>query len=160
LRDEARTALAARTNGADEMIERLARHASFLHDEHVPPVGPIATALAAMKETRAEERLIEQLFDPALPQHDLLDTMKAIAALATVDHVADMQRYVLLYRSGASGNAALVEGLSSFCGAIVRLKGGRGRAWVQQLAGDALTDPDVTVALRRLLAAESVAASK
>lgn len=155
LRDEARAALALRTNGADEMIERLARHASYLHDTHAPPVGPMAAALAAMKDARATPRLLEQLFDPALPERDLLDTMKAIAALATADQVPELQRFVLLYRAGASGNAPLIEGLSAFCKTIVRLKTSRGRAWVERLEADALTDPDVQVALRKLLDAEA-----
>ena len=56
------------------MLESLARHYDFLKDVlRPPPVGPLADALAGMKETRAAPALVSHLFDPA-------DTTNAISA--------------------------------------------------------------------------------
>ena len=152
MKDEARKAIAARTNGAAIMIEMLARHANFLTDTRTPPVGPMATALAAMKEKKAAQPLLDQLLDPALPQKDLLDTANGVAALASAEQVPLLQRFVDLYRGSATGNIALTDALGSISGAILRLGGAKGKEFLVAAAKDPLTDVDVKGTIEKVLA--------
>ena len=70
-------ALASRRNGAEFMLASLKRHYDFLKDVlRPPPVGPLADALGAMKETRAAPALVSHLFDPA----DSTDAVRRVAA--------------------------------------------------------------------------------
>lgn len=151
LRDEARKSIAARKNGAAAMIEMLARHANFLKDTRTPPVGPMATALAAMKETKAAQPLLDQLLDPALPNRDVLDTAQGVAALAGKEQLPRLERFVQLYRASATGNLALTDAIGAIGGAILRVGGADGKTFVVNAQKDALTDKDVKEVLQKQL---------
>ena len=151
LKDEARKAIALRTNGADAMIALLGRHASFMTDTHSPPVGPMAIALSAMKATKASQPLLDQLLDPALPQKDLLDTATGVGALATADQLPQLQKFINLYRGSATGNIALTDSVGAIGAAILRVGGDKGKEWVVNTAKDPLTDVDVRAALQKVL---------
>ncbi|MEO7091877.1 MAG: hypothetical protein ABI175_01420, partial [Polyangiales bacterium] len=153
MKDEARKAISVRTNGAATMLEMLGRHANFLTDTRTPPVGPMATALAAMKEKKAAQPLLDQLLDPALPQKDLLDTANGVAALASADQVPLLQKFINLYRGIATGNLALTDAVASIGNAVLKLGGAKGKEFIVATSKDALTDGDVKGVLEKVLAA-------
>jgi outer membrane protein assembly factor BamB len=153
MKDEARKAISIRTNGAATMLEMLARHANFLTDARTPPVGPMATALAAMKEKKAAGPLLDQLLDPALPQKDLLDTANGVGALASAEQVPQLEKFINLYRGSATGNLALTDAIGSIAHAIIRLGGAKGKEFVVATSKDALTDTDVKGVLDKAIAA-------
>jgi outer membrane protein assembly factor BamB len=151
LKDEARKSIAARKNGAAAMEDMLARHANFLKDTRTPPVGPMATALAAMKDTKAAGLLLDQLLDPALPNRDLLDTAQGVSALATAAQMPGLQKFVQLYRGSATGNLALTDALGAIGAAILRVGGPDGKKFIVDTQKDALTDKDVKEVLQKQL---------
>jgi outer membrane protein assembly factor BamB len=158
LREEARKGIAQRTNGTAAMLALLGRHADFLHDTTTPPVGPMAKALAAMKEKAAAKPLLAQLFDPALPQRDLVDTAEAVAALATADLVPQLQRFVTIHRGSAAGNLALSDAVGVIAVAASKLDTAKGKAWLSGVLADRYTDVDVRTTIEKLL--EQAAAKK
>ena len=151
LKDEARKAIAVRTNGAAAMIELLGRHANFLKDTKSPPVGPMAKALSAMKEKKAAQPLLDQLLDPGLSQKDLLDTADGVAALASAEQLPQLEKFIDLYRGSATGNIALTDACGSIAGAILKLGGAKGKDFISTAAKDALTDTDVKTTLQKAL---------
>ncbi|MGZ5966678.1 MAG: hypothetical protein ACXWP4_03345 [Polyangiales bacterium] len=151
IKEAARKAIAARTNGANAMITLLGRHADFLKGTRTPPVGPMAKALAAMKEKKAAGPLLAQLLDPALPGIDLLDTAEGVASLAEKEHLPQLQRFINMYRGSSSGNMKLSDALAAIAGAIIRLDGDKGREWVIATIKDPLTDADVRSTIQKLL---------
>jgi outer membrane protein assembly factor BamB len=153
MKDEARKAISVRTNGAGIMIEMLGRHANFLTDARTPPVGPMATALAAMKEKKAAQPLLDQLLDPALPQKDLLETANGVASLATADQIPNLEKFINLYRGSATGNLALTDALGSIANAVLKLGGAKGKEFIVATSKDPLTDTDVKGVLEKVLAA-------
>jgi outer membrane protein assembly factor BamB len=151
IKEAARKAIAARTNGAAAMIALLGRHADFLKGTRTPPVGPMAKALAAMKEKKAAGPLLAQLLDPALPGIDLLDTAEGVGALADKEHVPQLQRFINMYRGSSSGNMKLSDALAAIAGAILRIDGDKGREWLTATVKDPLTDADVRSTLQKVL---------
>ncbi|GAC1573600.1 MAG: hypothetical protein NVS3B20_05340 [Polyangiales bacterium] len=149
LKEEARTAIALRTNGAQAMIALLARHANFLKDTRTPPVGPMAKALATMKEKKAAQPLLEQLLDPALPNKDLLMTAEGVSALASTEQIPQLKRFIAMYRGSAAGNISLTDACGAIASAIVRLDAEKGKEWVAATAKDSLTDTDVRSMLNK-----------
>lgn len=151
IKDAARKAIAARTNGADAMITMLGRHADFLKGTRTPPVGPMAKALAAMKKKEAATPLLAQLLDPALPQVDLQDTAEGVAALADKEHVPDLKKFINVYRGSSSGNMKLSDALAAIASAIIRIEGDKGKEWVAATSKDPLTDADVRSTLSKVV---------
>jgi len=151
IRDAARKAIAARTNGAAAMIKMLARHADFLKGTRTPPVGPMAKALAAMKEKKAAGPLLDQLMDPALPQIDLQDTAEGIAVLADKEHLESLKKFINMYRGSASGNMKLSDAIGAIASAIIRIDGDKGKEWVTATAKDSLTDADIRSTLNKVV---------
>ncbi|GAC1360955.1 MAG: hypothetical protein NVSMB47_13430 [Polyangiales bacterium] len=155
MKDESRKAIAMRTNGAAAMLEMLGRHANFLKDTRTPPVGPMAKALAAMKEKKAAQPLLDQLLDPALPNRDLLDTAEGVGALASKDQLPQLQKFVDLYRGSASGNLALSDAVGAIASALIKVGGADGKNWLVAVQKDALTDKDVKDTLQKVLDADA-----
>lgn len=151
IKDAARKAIAARTNGADAMIKMLGRHADFLKGTRTPPVGPMAKALAAMKKKEAAAPLLSQLMDPALPQIDLQDTAEGVAALSDTAQLPDLKKFINMYRGSSSGNMKLSDAVAAIAAAIVRIEGDKGREWIGAAAKDPLTDADVRSTLTKVL---------
>ncbi len=154
IKEAARKAIALRTNGASAMITLLGRHANFLKGTRTPPVGPMAKALAGMKEKKAVQPLLDQLLDPALPQIDLQDTAESVAVLAEKEHLPQLQRFVNMYRGSATGNIRLVDSIAAIAAAILRIDD-KGRDFVVAVAKDSFTDTDVKATLEKMLAASA-----
>jgi outer membrane protein assembly factor BamB len=151
LRDEARTQLATRKNGATAMMNRLGRHASFLRDTTAPPVGPIATSLALQGTKAAVPLLLSHLNDPATPSKDLVATATAIATLASAADVPAMKKFITMYRGSAQGAPALSDAIGILAGAIVKLGDAKDKAWIKEVADDSTSDLDVRNALTKQL---------
>lgn len=150
LLDDARAGLAVRRNGAEYMLEALARHYDFLKDVMaVPPVGPMADALLAMKESRAAPHLAAHLNDPADSADDIKRVARALAELATAQEMGQLQTFFSLYRTAAD-SPDLVSAVVDVAKAIVRLGGPDGRKLVTEAASDPLTVPELRQALSDL----------
>ncbi len=147
---DARAALAARRNGTSHMLAALGRRYDFLHDVLVsPPVGPIADALAAMKEAKAASLLAESLFDPQITEDDVKRVAAALAIIATDKELPALKQFFAMYRATApSDPVALAVG--SIGEAMLRVDPKGSRPLVEAAARDAMTVP---VARDRLEAA-------
>jgi outer membrane protein assembly factor BamB len=136
---DAENALAARRNGADFMIEALGRHYDFLKDVlKPPPVGPMADALLAMKESRAAPALVSHLFDPADTTDAIKRAAAALAQVATKSELAQLKSFFALYRTTAD-DESLAQAVVSVAQAIVKLGGPEDKALVTRGAEDPMT---------------------
>jgi hypothetical protein len=105
-------------------------------------VGPLADALAAMKEARAAPLLAEQLNDPANTPDDIKRAAKALVTLGTTEELDDIRTFFSLYR-GTAEEKAMVEAVISAARALVRLGGEPEAELVRHAANDPLTVPAV-----------------
>jgi outer membrane protein assembly factor BamB len=140
---DARTALANRRNGARFMETALERHYDHMKDVlRAPPVGPMAQALAAMKEKPAAPLLAAHLLDPADTADDVKLTAAALAALGGPAELATMRQFFGMYRASAEDEdvAAAVVSIGE---ALMALDGKAGRAMVDAAIKDAMTAPYV-----------------
>jgi outer membrane protein assembly factor BamB len=136
---DARTALAARRNGARYMIEALGHHYDFLHDVLLtPPVGPMAQALAAMKEKSAAPLLAAHLLDPADTDDDVKQAAAALVDLGDAAQAPTLKQFMTLYRADADSEAVAAAVVSA--GQSLLLYGGPdGRKIVDAALGDPMT---------------------
>jgi outer membrane protein assembly factor BamB len=154
---DARTALAARRNGASYMLAALGKHYDFLHDVLLPPpVGPIADAFAAMKEPKAAPLLASHLLDPADTDDDVKRAAAALATLATKDELPTLRQFFAMYR-GTAETDEVALGVASAGQAILRVDPKDGRALVEAAAHDPMTVPVAKARLAALLAASAPA---
>jgi outer membrane protein assembly factor BamB len=136
---DARVALASRRTGAKYMLEALARHYDFLHDVLLtPPVGPIAQALAAMKEKSAAPMLAAHLLDPADTDDDVKQAAAALVDLGDASQVPALKQFVMLYRAGADSEAVAAAVVSAGQ-ALLAYGGADGRKVVDATLGDPMT---------------------
>jgi outer membrane protein assembly factor BamB len=143
LASDARDLLASRRTGEEYMLEALKRRHDFLEGVlRPPPVGPLADALAAMKESRAAPLLAEQLNDPANTPDDVKRAAKALVTLGTTEELDDIRTFFSLYR-GTAEDKAMVEAVISAARALVRLGGEQEAELVRHAANDPLTVPAV-----------------
>jgi outer membrane protein assembly factor BamB len=149
VRLRARDLLAQRRAGADLMLAALERHYDFLSGELLaPPVGPLADALAAMKEKRAAPLLARHLNDPSTEVSDVERAARALSSLATPEELPSLRTFFALYRATAD-EPLLVQAVVSVARALLRVGGPDGHTLVERAARDPLTQPEVA---RELLA--------
>ncbi|MEO8878002.1 MAG: hypothetical protein ABI461_20590 [Polyangiaceae bacterium] len=148
LLQDARAAVATRQNGAEYMRAALAKRYDFLKDVlRGPPVGPMAQALANMKDASAAPLLVAHLFDPADSDDDVLQTAKALAVLGGPAQVAPLKEFFSMYHAAAETEpieAAVVTVGES----LLRFGGKDGRALVDRVIADPNTLPGVTQRLQ------------
>lgn len=146
----ARTGLASRRNGAEYMIEALKQRYDFLEGVYEPPpVGPLADALAEMKETRAAPLLAMHLNDPANDADGVKRAALALEKLATPAELDELKTFLALYRATAH-DEAMVAAVVAVAKAIVRVGGKEGRELVRAAAYDSMTVPSLQEPLRQL----------
>jgi outer membrane protein assembly factor BamB len=144
-------ALASRRTGAEYMIEALRRHYDFMKDVlRPPPVGPLADALGAMKETRAAPALVSHLFDPADTTDAVRRAAAALAEVATKAEVPELRNFFGLYRTTAE-DENLAQAVVSVARALVRAGGPEEKALVTKGAEDPLTVAVVRMQLAALV---------
>ncbi len=136
---DSRTALAARRTGARYMTEALARHYDFLHDVLLtPPVGPMAQALAAMKEKSAAPLLAAHLLDPADTDDDVKQAAAALVDLGDAAQVPALKQFITLYRAGADSEA-VANAVVSAGQSLLSYGGADGRKLVDATLADPMT---------------------
>jgi outer membrane protein assembly factor BamB len=152
LMPDIRDALAKRRTGADHMIAALGRHYDFLKDVlSAPPVGPMADALAAMKETRAAAVLAPHLGDPANSSDDVKRVAAALVELGTKDQIEQLWSFFTLYR-GIAEDENIAEAVVSAAEALIKLGGAEKRDLVAKAANDPMTVPQVRQGISRFAA--------
>ncbi len=152
LLEDARSALAARRNGASFMLEALGRRYDFLAgQDRPPPVGPLADALAAMSERRAAPLLARHLHDPATDAADLRRVAAALAALAGPEELPALRTFLALYRG--VGDDALDEAVVSVAEALMKVGGA-------DLVAAAAEDPYTAPAVKERIAKIAAAGAK
>jgi outer membrane protein assembly factor BamB len=150
---DARAAIATRRNGASYMLTALGKHYDFLRDVLAsPPVGPIADALAAMKEAKGAPLLASHLLDPADNDDDIRRAAAALATLATKDELPTVRHFFTMYR-GTAENDDVGQAVASAGEALLRLDPKDGRVLVEQAAKDPSTVAIARTRLEALLAA-------
>jgi outer membrane protein assembly factor BamB len=149
-REAARKLLAKRTNGADYMLAALEHHYDFVTGDQAPPVGPLADALAGLRDVRASGPLARHLNDPANSIDDVERAARALEVLATSAESRELTTFFALYRATAD-DPALVSAVLSVASALVRVGGTESRAFVERALSDPLTHPDVQRGLAKLM---------
>lgn len=150
LYEDSRKLLAERRSGAEFMLKALEREYDFLDDVLLPPpVGPLADALAAMKEQRAAAPLAHHLNDPSDTPDDIKRAAKALETLASEEQFGDLKTFFALYRATASDDD-IIAAVVSVAKAMLRVGGKEGQALVSEAAKDPLTNSEVQQALQEL----------
>lgn len=150
--EDVRRALAARKSGAEYMIDALGRHYDFLKDVlSPPPVGPMADALAAMKETRAAQALAAHLADPANGSEDVKRVAAALAQIGTRQQLPQLKSFFALNRSIAE-DENIAQAVVSAAKALVKLAGPEGKDLVSAAANDPMTVSQIRQGLLALAA--------
>lgn len=151
--EDARTALASRRNGQSYMIAALQKHYDYLHDVlRSPPVGPIADALAAMKDPNAASLIAAHLFDPAITDDDVKRAGGALATVATPKELPQLKQFFGMYRGTAATDEVAVA-VGSVAEAMLRLDPKGSRPIVEAATKDGQTKEVARAKLDQLLAA-------
>ncbi|MBX3225701.1 MAG: PQQ-binding-like beta-propeller repeat protein [Labilithrix sp.] len=151
--EDARTALAARRNGQSHMVAALSKHYDYLHDVlRSPPVGPIADALAAMKDPNAAPLIAAHLFDPAITDDDVKRAAAALAVIATPKELPQLKQFFAMYRGTAASDEVGVA-VGSVAEAMLRLDPKGSRPIIEAAAKDAMTKEAPRAKLEQLLSA-------
>jgi outer membrane protein assembly factor BamB len=136
---DARVALAGRRSGAKYMLDALEHHYDFLHDVLLtPPVGPMAQALAAMKEKSAAPLLAAHLLDPTDTDDDVKQAAQALVDLGDASQVPALKQFITLYRAGAESEAVAAAVVSAGQ-SLLSYGGPDGRKLVDQALADPMT---------------------
>lgn len=150
---DARSALATRRTGTGFMLSALGEHYDYLHDVLAsPPVGPIADALAAMKEPKAAPLLTAHLFDPQITDDDVKRVAAALAAIGTEKELPQLRQFFAMYR-GTAASDELSAAVGSVAEAMLRIDPKSARPTIEAAAKDPMTRPLVKEHLDKLLAA-------
>ena len=147
--EAARAALSARRTGADEMLAALALRYDYLAGAlRPPPVGPLADALAAMKETRAAPLLAAHLGDPATPSDDVRRAAAALVELGGKGEIEPIRGFFASYRGLGEPevDSAIQAAVVSAAAALIKIG-------ARDVVARAATDPFTNVALRPRIAA-------
>jgi outer membrane protein assembly factor BamB len=158
--DDSRTALASRRNGQTYMVAALNKHYDYLHDVlRSPPVGPIADALAAMKDPNAAPLIASHLFDPAISDDDVKRAANALAQVATPKELTQLKQFFAMYRGTAATDEVSVA-VGSVAEAMLRLDAKGSRPIIDAAVNDGMTKDTVRVKLQQLLQASGGDAAK
>ena len=150
---DARAALATRRNGTSYMLAALGKHYDYLHDVLAsPPVGPIADALAAMKDPKAAPLLAAHLFDPHITDDDVKRAAGALAAIGTDKEMPQLKQFFAMYRGTAPTDEVAVA-VGSVGAAMLRIDPKGSRPIVEAAVKDTMTVPVARARLEALLTA-------
>lgn len=150
---DARAALATRRNGANHMLAALGRHYDYLNDVLVsPPVGPMADALAAMKDPKAAPLIASHLLDPQITDDDVKRAARALARIGTDKEMPQLRQFFAMYRGTAPTDEVAVA-VGSIGEAMLRIDARASRPIVEAAVNDTMTVPVARARLEALLAA-------
>jgi len=135
------------------MVAALGKHYDYLHDVlRSPPVGPIADALAAMKDPNAAGLIAAHLFDPAISDDDVKRAGQALASIATQKELPQLKQFFAMYRGTAASDEVGVA-VGSVAEAMLRLDPKGSRPIIEAAAHDSMTKEGPKARLEQLLAA-------
>jgi len=155
--EDVRALVAGRRTGARYLEEALDHHYDFLHDSLVrPPVGPIALALAGMKDVHATAALVRHLFDPADSDQDVRDVAQALAVLAQPGDAPALLHFFALYHDAPPEPVAMAQAVNAVAEALLRVGGAEGKAAISAAIVHSGTNAVVRAKLSALLDAESL----
>jgi len=136
---DGRRALAARRNGAKYMLDALAHHYDFLHDVLLtPPVGPMAQALAAMKNKQAAPLLAAHLLDPADTGDDVKQAAAALVEIGDASQAPALTQFLAMYHAAAESED-VANAVVSAGQALLAYGGPAGRKAVDAVLADPMT---------------------
>lgn len=149
---DARNALRGRRNGASYMLKALDRRYDFLNDVlRAPPVGPLAAALAGMHEKRASAPLALHLLDPSTSEKDVREVAMALVEIGSPKESDELAAFMRMYRSGVESDI-MIDAAGHVARALAKYGGPSGRALLERLADDPLTDDAVRSRIAAVLA--------
>jgi outer membrane protein assembly factor BamB len=137
IRKAACNALRERSVGNEHVLRALERHGSYLAATSAPPVGALAKAATAQKETRAAPLLIAHLKDPNTPTQGLPEVVQALGELGDVSAVQPLSQFLLLYHADPV-DEHLARALAQVPAALLRLQGVAARELLARIAEDPL----------------------
>jgi len=129
--------LSKRTQGGDQILAALGRHAAFLEGTTAPPIGALASAAVAANVPGAAGALVAHLGDPNTASSDLPAIVTALGAIndnATSQPLIDFLR---LYHADAD-DEHLVTTLKLAVDVIVKLSGPVAIEVLTEVSRDAL----------------------
>jgi hypothetical protein len=145
--------LAKRTQGSEQILAALGRHAAFLEGTTAPPIGALASAAVAANVPGAAAALISHLADPNTASSDLPAIVTALGALNDQAASQPLIDFLRLYHADAD-DEHLVTTLKLAIDTIVKLTGPVAMEVLTEVARDGLANSAIrqhaTVALNRL----------
>lgn len=151
LAQEARSQLSRRQTGAEHMIAALKRPYDFLSGvETLPPVGPLATALAALKHPEAAALLAAHLNDPAYDADSTSQVARALVVLAAREQAPELQKFFALNRALESESLAVA--VNAVADTLLRLGTRDAETTLREAMASSMTHPTVKAHLQRALA--------
>lgn len=152
LKQRIATALQARRNGAQFLIQALQEHYDYLEGRQAPPLQVIAPTLVAMGAREAVPGLISHLLDHETPAGALPDVIAAIGALGEASAVPTLQRWVQLYRADSSFRGEHAVALHTANDAVFRYGDATAHEWLRARAQDATFSTEVRTHIDELFA--------
>jgi hypothetical protein len=162
VRERACVALKQRNVGAEHLLYALQRHAGFLEGTTSPPVGALAKASAALKETRAVGPLIAHLNDPGTRSSDLPPLVSALHELGDASAAEPLAAFLKLYHADPI-DEHVVRALELVPAALVALSGPVAQPALEAVTFDELGAHSVRLKAKAeldLLLAQQAAAQK
>lgn len=153
LRQEIATALRARRNGAQFLVQALTgeqSHYNFLENRQAPPLDVIAPTLAAMNAREAVPVLIQHMLDHETPMASLPAVINAIAELGDASAIPQLQAFVQRYKSDSAFAGDRDVPLQTAVAGIFRLGDAQARQWLTSLSQDQSAHAPLRTSITRL----------
>jgi outer membrane protein assembly factor BamB len=157
LKQEIATALRARRNGAQFLVQALTgeqSHYNFLENRQAPPLDVIAPTLAAMGAREAVPVLLQHMLDHETPISQLPAVINAIADLGDASAIPQLQAFVQRYKSDSAFAGDRDVPLQTAVAGIFRLGDAQARQWLTNLSNDASAHAPLRGAITRLFEEE------
>jgi hypothetical protein len=155
LAQEARGLLAKRQTGVEHMIAALKRPYDFLSGvETLPPVGPLATALAALDQPEAAPLLAAHLNDPAYDPESANQMAQALRVLALREQAPELLRFFMLNHATADSRA-LADAVNAVADTLLAFGSRDAQLVIQAAAESGMTHPVVKAHLEQQFASDA-----
>lgn len=157
MRQEIATALRARRNGAQFLIQALDGeddHYNYLENRSAPPLDVIAPTLASMGAREAVPVLMQHLLDHETPLAALPAIIDAIAQLGDASVIPQLQAFVQRYKSDSAFAGDSNVPLQTAAAAIFRLGDAQAREWLTSLSADTSAHAPLRESITRLFQQE------
>ncbi len=139
VRTAACNALSKRTQGGDQILAALSRHAGFLEGTTAPPIGALAKAAVAAQVPGVATPLLAHLVDPNTPSRDLPALVTALSELNDAAASAPLTAFLRLYHADAE-DEHMITTLKLVIDTLVKLSGAAAIDVLGEVSGDALAN--------------------